>query len=80
MNLCKVLTRKKVIGLEGNEKTELARVLTAYDLTFLGVSSTLGVGIYVLAGHVARDIAGPAIILSFIIAAIASVLAGELIS
>ncbi|CAF5088060.1 unnamed protein product, partial [Rotaria magnacalcarata] len=38
--------------------------------------STLGAGIYILAGTVARDLAGPGVLLSFIIAGIASLLSG----
>ena len=56
---------------------KLLRILGLADLTFLGIGSTLGVGIYVLAGSVARDIAGPAVCLSFLIAAAASGLSGS---
>nr|CAH7724903.1 unnamed protein product [Callosobruchus chinensis] len=72
----RVLTRKKVLDEGSVEETRLSRVLSTYDLTALGVGSTLGVGVYVLAGHVAKDTAGPSVVLSFLIAAVASLFAG----
>ncbi|XP_049823429.1 cationic amino acid transporter 2 isoform X2 [Aethina tumida] len=72
----KVISRRKFLSPEQTQVTQLARVLTTLDLTALGVGSTLGVGVYVLAGQVARNTAGPAVILSFLIAAIASLFAG----
>lgn len=49
----------------------LRRQLTAWDLTLIGVGATIGAGIFVLAGPAASQWAGPAVSLSFVIAAVA---------
>ncbi|XP_045900174.1 probable cationic amino acid transporter [Micropterus dolomieu] len=54
----------------------LAKVLTTVDLVSLGVGSCVGTGMYVVSGLVAKAMAGPGVILSFIIAAMASILSG----
>lgn len=68
------LTRRKTEDVVETE-SKLARVLNLVDLTALGVGSTLGLGVYVLAGSVAYNIAGPAVTISFLIAAVASAFA-----
>ena len=68
------MKRKKRIESPSSASGSLARCLTTLDLTLLGVGATLGVGIYVLAGEVARETAGPAVLVSFFIAGVASFL------
>jgi basic amino acid/polyamine antiporter, APA family len=49
----------------------LLRVLTARQLAILGVGSTIGAGVFVITGTAAAEYAGPAIAISFLLAALA---------
>ncbi|KAG1649584.1 Cationic amino acid transporter 2 [Nymphon striatum] len=69
-------TKNLEAEIKANNKSKLARCLTAFDLTTLGVGSTLGLGLYVLTGHVAAQYAGPAVVISWVIAAAASAFSG----
>lgn len=54
----------------------LRRVLGPWNLISLGVGAIIGAGIFVLTGHAAASYAGPAIVLSFVLSALACALAG----
>jgi APA family basic amino acid/polyamine antiporter len=54
----------------------LKRSLGALNLVTLGIGAIIGTGIFVLTGTVAASYAGPAVVISFVIAAIASAFAG----
>lgn len=53
------------------ESSGLQRRLGAGSLLVLGVANILGAGIYVMTGQAAADYAGPAVLLSFVLAALA---------
>ena len=54
----------------------LKRTLTAKHLILLGVGAVIGAGIFVLTGQAAANHAGPAVMLSFVLAGFACALAG----
>ena len=70
------LFRKKNVDrmIAGAQAAGLKKALGAIDLTFLGIGAIIGTGIFVLTGTGAVQ-AGPALMLSFVIAAIACGLA-----
>ncbi|XP_012258062.1 cationic amino acid transporter 2 [Athalia rosae] len=85
----KLIRTKNIDGLQGDQgkpgpepaeppdsKQKLQKCLTTLDLTSLGVGSCVGTGMYLVAGMVARNVAGPGVVVSFIIAAIASIFSG----
>ncbi|AMV36902.1 amino acid permease [Planctomyces sp. SH-PL62] len=59
-----------ILELDGDDGGRLHRKLGPLSLIALGVGATIGSGLYVSTGIVARDVAGPSIMLSFLIAAI----------
>lgn len=64
--------------VEGSLQGEvtLKRVLTARQLVLLGIGAVIGAGIFVLTGQAAAEHAGPAVVLSFVLAGLACAFAG----
>ncbi|KAG8521935.1 Cationic amino acid transporter 4 [Galemys pyrenaicus] len=73
-HFCRKLNRLKPLE-ESTMETSLRRCLSTVDLTLLGVGGMVGSGLYVLTGTVAKEMAGPAVLVSFGVAAVASLLA-----
>ena len=69
--------RKSVTALQTEAASDhsLKRALGPLNLTALGIGAIIGTGIFVLTGTVAAQNAGPAVILSFVLAGIASIFA-----
>jgi APA family basic amino acid/polyamine antiporter len=69
--------RKSVTALQQEAATDhsLKRALGALNLTALGIGAIIGTGIFVLTGTVAALNSGPAVVLSFAFAGIASIFA-----
>ncbi len=68
-----VLRRKPIEHIEeGGTAEQLTRTLGLWQLTAIGVGGIIGAGIFTLAGTVANGTAGPAVLISFLIAGVAS--------
>lgn len=71
--MLKQLLRTKHIVEHSN--SGLKKCLTAFDLALLGIGCAIGTGIFVLTGIAAATQSGPAVVLSFVIAGVASAFA-----
>src|SRR5207302_1287920 len=69
--------RKGVTELQAEALSDhsLKRALGALNLTLLGIGAIIGTGIFVLTGTVAALNSGPAVVLSFTLAGVASIFA-----
>jgi APA family basic amino acid/polyamine antiporter len=65
------LTREATATTHG-----LKRVLGPWDLIFLGIGAIVGAGIFVITGHASAQYAGPAVTISFVLAALPCAFAG----
>src|SRR5215472_13654108 len=75
MTMLSLLLRRKSIEQlqrEAGESRQFRRVLGLWQLTGIGLGGIIGVGIFVLTGVVAATQTGPAVLIAFVLAGIAS--------
>jgi basic amino acid/polyamine antiporter, APA family len=67
-----VFRRKPIEQMAVEHEGDLSRSLGLWQLTAIGIGGIIGAGIFALAGAVANQTAGPAVLVSFLIAGVAS--------
>lgn len=72
-----LFARKNITNIISEaEKNPLKRTLGRLNLVTLGIGAIIGAGIFVLTGNAAANYAGPAVVLSFVVAGLACCFAG----
>ncbi|MCL1840592.1 MAG: amino acid permease, partial [Propionibacteriaceae bacterium] len=75
LNLLRTKSVEQSLADADEPEYKLQRTLSAFDLTVFGVGVIIGAGIFTLTGQAAHNAAGPAVIVSFVIAALCCALA-----
>ncbi|KAI3466864.1 hypothetical protein Pfo_023527 [Paulownia fortunei] len=73
----RVLTRSSVqaeLEVKARSNHEMKKTLTWWDLMWFGMGAVIGAGIFVLTGLEARESAGPAVVLSYVVSGISALL------
>ncbi len=70
-NLLRTKSIEQLVGDVDRSGKALRRTLSATDLTMLGIGAIIGTGIFVLTGTAAANQAGPAIVVSYVLAGLA---------
>jgi basic amino acid/polyamine antiporter, APA family len=73
----RLMMRKPIsLILADAKRSELKRTLTAGNLVSLGIGAIIGAGIFVMTGNAAANYAGPAVMISFVLAGLVCAIAG----
>ncbi len=71
-----LLAKKPLQSAMGEAKGDhLRRVLGPVQLTALGIGAVIGAGIFVATGEAAKNVAGPALMISYVVAGVVCLLA-----
>ncbi|RRT32043.1 hypothetical protein B296_00056208, partial [Ensete ventricosum] len=68
------LDKLELTEIKARSGFEMKKTLSWWDLIWFGIGAVIGAGIFVLTGQEARDSAGPAVILSYVVSGISAML------
>ena len=74
----RVVTRSdehvETVEMKARSSGDMKKTLNWWDLMWLGVGAVIGAGIFVLTGVEAREVAGPAVVLSYVVSGVSALL------
>ena len=74
----RVLTRSldstELQEIKGRSQHEMKKNLSWWDLIWFGIGAVIGSGIFVLTGLQAKEVAGPAVVLSYVVSGLSAML------
>ncbi|KAF5472566.1 hypothetical protein F2P56_009277 [Juglans regia] len=74
----RILTRsrdhKELVEVKAQSQNEMKKTLNWWDLMWFGIGAVIGAGIFVLTGLEAKEHAGPAVVLSYVVSGISAML------
>ena len=72
--LARSLDRLELEEVRGRSQNEMKKTLNWWDLMWFDIGSVMGAGIFVLTGEAARNLAGPAVVISYLISGVSALL------
>lgn len=74
----RILTRSKdhteLVEVKARSNYEMKKTLNWWDLMWFGIGAVIGSGIFVLTGLEAREVVGPAVVLSYVVSGVSALL------
>lgn len=74
----RILTRSKdhteLVEVKARSNHEMKKTLNWWDLMWFGIGAVIGSGIFVLTGLEAREVVGPAVVLSYVVSGVSALL------
>lgn len=72
--LTRSLDTTELVDMKARSQHEMKKTLNWWDLIWFGIGAVIGAGIFVLTGLEAKEHAGPAVVLSYVVSGVSAML------